>query len=155
MNIYPYLAFSKSAKLLSQTLGIRRIRRENSKFSGGRTKRVMNWGAVELPAEIQKCNVINPAVCVAMASNKLALFTLLEEKDEARIPEFTQYREVAEGWAEDGDVVVCRTLLSGSSGRGIVIANSVDEIVKAPLYTKYVKKLEDITKDRSKGWILV
>lgn len=36
--------------------------------------------------------------------------------------------------------VVCRTLLRGHSGRGIVIADDVSELVQAPLYTQYIKK---------------
>jgi glutathione synthase/RimK-type ligase-like ATP-grasp enzyme len=39
--------------------------------------------------------------------------------------------------------VVCRTILNGSGGRGIVIAETEDQLVQAPLYTKYVKKKDE------------
>lgn len=58
-------------------------------------------------------------------------------------PEWTLYRSVAEEWIKAGDVVVCRTLTRASEGRGIVIAETVDQIVYAPLYTKYFKKKEE------------
>lgn len=55
-------------------------------------------------------------------------------------PEFTTDIDVARGWANAGSTVICRRLLRGSEGRGIVVAETVDQIVAAPLYTKYVKK---------------
>jgi len=42
-----------------------------------------------------------------------------------------------------GFPVVCRTKLRGHSGDGIVIANNADELVDAPLYTKYIKKKDE------------
>lgn len=55
-------------------------------------------------------------------------------------PDFTENRAVAVEWLNDGDAVMCRTLLRASEGRGIVIAETVDQLVHAPLYTRYVKK---------------
>jgi glutathione synthase/RimK-type ligase-like ATP-grasp enzyme len=54
-------------------------------------------------------------------------------------PEFTTSRDNALGWLNDG-TVVCRTLLRGSEGRGIVLAETPELVVEAPLYTKYFKK---------------
>lgn len=58
-------------------------------------------------------------------------------------PEFTRDKNVAAEWIRAGDVVMCRTLTRASEGRGIVIAETVDQIVNAPLYTKYFKKKEE------------
>lgn len=55
-------------------------------------------------------------------------------------PEFTGDRNVAAGWIAAGDSVMCRTLLRASEGRGIVVADTVDQLVPARLYTRYVKK---------------
>lgn len=49
-------------------------------------------------------------------------------------------REDAEQWIEEGSRVVCRTILNGHGGAGIVLASTVEELVDAPLYTKYTKK---------------
>jgi glutathione synthase/RimK-type ligase-like ATP-grasp enzyme len=58
-------------------------------------------------------------------------------------PEFTTDHNIATGWINAGSIVVCRTLLRSCEGRGIVVAESVDQIVAAPLYTKYVKKKKE------------
>lgn len=55
-------------------------------------------------------------------------------------PEFTFDRSVAHSWLADGNVVFCRTLTRASEGRGIVVAETVDQLVDAPVYTKYTKK---------------
>lgn len=55
-------------------------------------------------------------------------------------PEFTFDRELARDWCANGSVVFCRTLTRASEGRGIVVAETVDQLVNAPVYTKYKKK---------------
>lgn len=57
-------------------------------------------------------------------------------------PDWTTERAVAAGWLADGPVV-CRTLLRGSEGRGIVVAETPEQLVDAPLYTKYTKKRKE------------
>lgn len=58
-------------------------------------------------------------------------------------PEFTTDRNTALQWLSDDSVVVCRQLLRASEGRGIVIAETAEELVAAPLYTKYVPKKKE------------
>jgi glutathione synthase/RimK-type ligase-like ATP-grasp enzyme len=72
-------------------------------------------------------------------------FTQLQRFQENAIPcpEFTRDRNVATGWSRDGSGVVCRLLLRGSEGRGIVVAEGPDQVVDAPLYTKYRKKKKE------------
>ena len=59
------------------------------------------------------------------------------------IPSFTTSREEACKWVEEGVTVVCRTILNGHSGAGIVLADKKEDVVKAPLYTKYVPKKDE------------
>jgi hypothetical protein len=73
--------------------------------------------------------------------DKLTQFKRFHENN-VSAPEFTTDRAVAAGWLPDS-AVVCRTLLRGSEGRGIVVAETADQIVAAPLYTKYVKKKKE------------
>jgi hypothetical protein len=54
--------------------------------------------------------------------------------------EFTTSRLEAQAWLELGNVVFCRTLTRASEGRGIVVAETDDQLVPAPVYTKYTKK---------------
>jgi Glutathione synthase/Ribosomal protein S6 modification enzyme (glutaminyl transferase) len=58
-------------------------------------------------------------------------------------PNFTTSIEDAKHWLAEGKVVVCRRLLRGSEGKGIVIATKEDELVHAPLYTEYIKKKKE------------
>lgn len=39
--------------------------------------------------------------------------------------------------------VVCRTILNGHSGAGIVLASKIEELVDAPLYVEYIPKSEE------------
>lgn len=71
---------------------------------------------------------------------QLNLFT----RNNVECPEFTTSRDVAAKWiTDDKSTVVCRTLLRSSEGKGIVVADTVEQLVRAPLYTKYVPKKEE------------
>lgn len=146
--IFAYKPGSASAKALSGALGIQRIKHVGSKFKGAAGKLVINWGASELPAEVLKCRVLNNPNDVNVASNKLQFFRKMsaynfEAADPVRIPDWTIDQLEAEGWLLEGTPVVARQKLTGNSGAGIVMANEGDDIVAAPLYTKYVKKKEE------------
>lgn len=62
------------------------------------------------------------------------------QQNEVPHPDTTRDIAQARAWIEGGDAVMCRQLLRASEGRGIVVAETVDQLVAAPLYTKYVKK---------------
>lgn len=55
-------------------------------------------------------------------------------------PEYTFERGAASDWIANGHVVFARTLTRASEGKGIVVAETVDQLVDAPVYTKYTKK---------------
>jgi glutathione synthase/RimK-type ligase-like ATP-grasp enzyme len=57
-------------------------------------------------------------------------------------PEYTRDVAVARSWLPEGPVM-CRTVLLGSQGRGIVVAENEEALVAAPLYTKYFKKKKE------------
>lgn len=63
--------------------------------------------------------------------------------NDVNCPEFTRDVAVARSWIADGSSVMCRTLLRASEGRGIVVAETEDQLVRAALYTRYVKKKEE------------
>lgn len=85
--------------------------------------------------------VFNNPRAVAEAGDKFSTFQKLDGV--VAIPDWTGDRQVAEEWIAEGHVVVCRTKLRGHSGAGIVIAARLEDMVDAPLYTKYIKKLEE------------
>lgn len=142
MNIFPYKSGSKSAKDLAQALGVKRIKREGSKFKGAAHKVVINWGNSKLPEELLKCHVLNSPEAVSRASNKLSFFKAMAEVG-VSIPRFTEDPQDVQGMLDNNTTVVARTILNGHSGAGIVLLKGDVEIVKAPLYVEYVPKKEE------------
>lgn len=138
MNIYPYKPGSRSAKDLAQSLGVKRIKHRGSRFRPSKNKIVLNWGSSRLPDGYDICQVWNQPEAVAVASNKLSAFNMMSAGG-GRVPLFTTSHDEAVTLLQDGPVV-CRTILTGHSGRGIVIAKTEQELVAAPLYTKYIHK---------------
>lgn len=142
--VYSHNPHSEGAKLLSAALGVKRIKHGNSKFRGAGDKLVVNWGAGTLPDQVNACSVLNKPENIRKASNKLKSFELFQDAG-VSIPQFFKTKEEAREYINGaaGRSVVCRTLLSGHSGAGIVLADSDAELVDAPLYTAYVKKQEE------------
>lgn len=144
--VFPYKPGSNSARELAQALGLRRISHTNSRFRGREEKLVINWGASRVPEEVAKCTVINQPDAVAKASDKLQFF----QNAECRKPDYTTDVEQAIEWCREGATVVARTVLNGHSGQGIVLLEEddtgeieglyVEGVVRAPLFTAYVKK---------------
>ncbi len=137
--IYPYNKGSQSAKLLSEALNVKRLKLVGRKFKGRPDKTVINWGSSKISDQAAACKVINVPEAVMLSSNKLKSFELFKEAG-VSIPPFWTNKDEAEEEIRNGSCIVCRTILSGHSGAGIVIANNVDELVKAPLYVAYIPK---------------
>lgn len=143
--IYPYRTASGSAKDLSKALGVKRIRKNNSKFKGNADKIVINWGCSTVSPEVAKCKVVNTPEAVALAADKLKFFKTIEEHnnetfDIVNIPDVTDSFEEAQRWLDCGVDVVERHVLNGNSGEGIKIKGRGDVIEDCPLYTTYIKK---------------
>lgn len=137
--IYPYNKGSQSAKLLSEALNVKRLKLVGSKFRGRPDKTVINWGSSKISDQAAACKVINAPEAVMLSSNKLKSFELFKEAG-VSIPPFWTTKHEAEEEIRQGVSIVCRTILSGHSGAGIVIADNGDELVQAPLYVAYIPK---------------
>ena len=139
-RIIPYKAGSQSAKVLARELGGLVLRRENSRYVPRASDVIINWGSTAIDPSLIVAGVINDPTMVKSATNKLEFFQLMSEAGPEYIPDF---------WTNASDIpadaypVVCRTILNGHSGAGIVIANSQSELVNAPLYVRYVKKKDE------------
>lgn len=123
---------SLSQELASRGLNSKLIRLENSNYSQRQEDVVINWGTAGSDG-------LNPSHAVAAACNKRDCLHILRDNS-IPIPDFTNNRAEAGNWIDEGSLVVCRTLLRGSAGNGIIIAEDKDSIVDAPLYTRYIKK---------------
>jgi glutathione synthase/RimK-type ligase-like ATP-grasp enzyme len=76
---------------------------------------------------------------VGVATDKLDTLQCLVQHG-ISIPSFTQTKEVAAEFINQGEKIVCRTILTGHSGQGIIVAQTVEELVDCQLYTVLVPK---------------
>lgn len=135
-RILPYKAGSAGAKTLAQGLDGLRLKKTNSKFTPRQGDILINWGSQDLPSRIADADILNHPSKIRRASNKLAYYRHLAT-DEGVTPKY--WESMADIPAEEFPIV-CRTVLDGHSGAGIVIAETPNDIVDAPLYVKYIKK---------------
>lgn len=135
MKFYLWNKFSEGGTALAKALNAKRIKHEGKPI---RVDVLVNWGASNIARGIRAGKVLNTPDAVKRASNKLEAFRAMTGK--VGIPEWTESIVEASEWLRQGHMVVCRTVLNGHSGNGIIIAENEAEIVKAPLYTRYVKK---------------
>lgn len=144
MKLVAYKAGSESAKALSEGLGIKRLKDEGSAWKGKKGDVVINWGrSTDHNAFHSQATIMNSPEAVQTAVCKLKSFLAMEGK--VSIPLFTQKVNEASKWLDAGGVVVCRTILNGHSGQGIVLSSKEENValVKAPLYTEYIKKQDE------------
>lgn len=135
-KIYGYKPGSASAKNLAEHLDTKVLKHVGSKYRPRIGDTVVNWGSHNIPG-FGPAKVLNKDV--RSAGNKLTAFQVMKGGG-VNVPEFWTNKEDIPA---DAYPVVCRKILNGHSGAGIVIADTVDELVPAPLYTKYVKKKEE------------
>lgn len=142
MYIFSYNPNSESYRFLKESLKIRGIKHKNSRFKGNPDKVVINWGCSPLymPPEIMKCQILNHPDAVKKAVNKISFF---EVNKEYSVP-FTTKREEAEKWFKGGLIsVVIREVVEGKGGEGISIISNPEQLIDAPLYTKYIPKTDE------------
>lgn len=143
-RVYPYKQGSRSARALADTLGGRVLKFEDSRYAPRRNDVIINWGASAWPflvGPLERYGVegLNLPMNVQAAANKLTSFQRFREAG-VSIPDF---------WTNPDDIpadrfpIVCRTVLNGHSGAGIVIADNPAALVRAPLYTAYVRKQDE------------
>ncbi len=137
MIIRPYKNFSEGARALKQALVARGVRCFiTQKAPVRKNSLVVNWGGTAAYNQDAYPRVLNrhPEALV----NKLDFFQAVGHTED--VLEWTTDPEVARGWRK----VVCRTVLNGSEGRGIIIwRNGEGDLPRAPLYTKYHKKTHE------------
>jgi hypothetical protein len=107
-------------KLKEKQVKILEIKRIGSKYKQKRKDLIIPWG-------VQHGGKLN----------QLSSFR------NSNIPcsDWTTHYEEASGWIEREYRVLCRTILNGHGGDGIVVASSHEELIdNCPLYVKYVPK---------------
>lgn len=151
--ILPYKRGSRSVRALkeklTQTYGSASILKlTGSNFAPKQRKIVVNYGNSgrgldpQHPVLQATGLMLNGLNEVGLAANKLHTLTTLSQIESLapHLPEWTQSIGVAEGWLEAESKVCVREKLTGHSGEGLSIASTIEELIPAPLYTKYIPK---------------
>lgn len=146
IKLHAYKNGSESAKLLRDALGIKMLLPAGKgKWKGKAGDKLINWGCSTPHPNKNLATYVNTPEAVRSAANKLITqqrFDATPAMAEHTLP-WTTERVTAHQWIENGDTVVCRQKLTGNSGEGIVIAEKVEDLVDAPLYTLYKKKKDE------------
>lgn len=139
VKVLPYKPGSKSARAIVNSLSPLALMKKQNTPVKGRKKLLLNWGHSSPNFSLNGVTVLNKPSAVAIASDKYHALRCMFEVG-VSVPEYTTSLEEAKEWIEAGSMVLCRKLLRANSGRGIVVAKTVEELVPAPLYVKYIKK---------------
>lgn len=146
IKLHAYKNGSESAKLLRDALGIKMLLPNGKgKWKGKAGDKLINWGCSTPHPNKGLATYVNTPEAVRSAANKLITqqrFDATPAMANHTLP-WTTERITAHQWIENGDTVVCRQKLTGNSGEGIVIAEKVEDLVEAPLYTLYKKKKDE------------
>lgn len=127
---------SNGAQTLNRELGnVSRLSRINPVPRQYRT--LINWGNTSPVAERVGLRVLNRPEAIARAVDKIATLRTLQEAG-VRVPEFSTVAP-----ERDRAVWLARTNLRGSGGDGIIVVRRDDPLPAAPLYVKYIPKLEE------------
>ena len=138
VRIRPYKRGSSSARRLAAALDCKVLKFEGSRFRARVSDVLINWGnksylhaiAANEPRVFNKPDNIAP--------HKLAFY----QAHERFVPPFTTDKEVALKWVNKS-AVMCRTILNGSGGAGIIVASEGSDVVDAKLYVRYIKKMSE------------
>jgi hypothetical protein len=134
-RVLPYKFGSHSAKTLSEVLGGKLLKLNNSSFVPSPNDVIINWGN---RLQSSRCTINGNMTAMTLASNKLWFFQHFA--GEPYVPEFWTRKEDI---PDEAFPVVCRTVLTGHSGAGIVLADVRSQLVSAPLYVRYVPKQDE------------
>jgi hypothetical protein len=143
VKIWPYKMGSKSARLLARTLGSLRLHTASRTYRPRRTHVILNWGNSQEATWYEEAlfrgvKLLNHPEAVSVAANKLKTFRAFTENNVPH-PAWTTSKDEAIQMIEDGHKVYCRQQLTGRSGSGIIVSETPEQLVPAPLYTKGVK----------------
>lgn len=142
-RVLPYRQGSKGARNLADALGGKVLKLEGSKFVIRQGDILVNWGNTNTPEYFNgRMDLFanGNTHLLRDVTNKLHFFQKMERDNEDIIPKFWTNMQ---GIPDEAFPIVCRTVLAGHSGDGIVIAADRSELVPCQLYVQYVKKQDE------------
>jgi glutathione synthase/RimK-type ligase-like ATP-grasp enzyme len=140
--IQPYKAKSTSARRLKEEL------KDLICDKAVQATHVLNWGNSKPFLASSSAYIINHPEFMGEIVNKKSFFELMNFINESsslkvlKTPVFFTTKADCISWMSlnPGKEVVCRTILNGSDGKGIVISSNPEEVPECDLYTEYIKK---------------
>ena len=138
VKILPYKTGSRSAKALSAALSVKQLKLSGSKWKPKVDSVVINWGNSGFYDEFEGCLMLNGPELICQVKNKLDFFKNMSGNE--WLPPFWTNKEDI---PDEAFPIVCRTILTGHSGAGIVVADTRDDVVDCQLYVKYIKKMKE------------
>jgi len=140
--IYTYKRDNHSSKKIADVLGCSRIFAEDE-YRYQETDLIVNWGSGYRPQWWKNdIKILNHPTAVIKSINKAFSFNVFSQNS-ITIPERTTDISTAVTWIREGEIVFCRQILDGLNGHGIVVAKNEEQLVNAPLFTKYVKNRDE------------
>lgn len=138
--IYPHNLASEGTSSLAEKFNAKKVLPDGKYKPKVNEHIVINWGSSTVPNwATNGLEVLNSWENISVSVNKLKTFDKLKESG-VSIPDYTTDIEVAKVWIGEKNIVMCRTKLNSSQGDGIVVAKTVEDLVPAKLFVKYVKK---------------
>lgn len=131
LKIFPYKLGSLSAKRLARAL---RVLRVGHNYNAKRSDIIVNWGNSNPPHFKWIEQDLNKPNSIQLACDKLTTFNVLSQNGFTDLPIWSINKQKIYELAKGKDIY-CRTTTTGHSGRGIVIANTISNLINAPLYT--------------------
>jgi len=140
-----YTIFSRSLRNLQSQLRedqqdrrVLRVKKTSTRYKRRPSDKIIAWGPTLPSPHVNQ----QQEAAKKIASNKLLAFRAFKEHG-VTTPEWTDDINVAQDWHNAGKLVVCRTLLTSHSGKGIVFTSlGPDGLMPVPakLYVQYKKK---------------
>lgn len=140
---------SNGAAALADALGIKRIKRENSRFTPDFSKLVINWGNSAdgrlPPFMAAHANWLNSPQAVGNATDKRTCWSLLANNGVPTVQWCCDIENAIFWLQELKEDVLIRTQLKSSGGAGIHVLKSEEccKIGRRDLYTKIIELVKD------------
>lgn len=142
IRIYSHSMASKGQREVKKELNERghnclTLKKTGSSYQHQGSHLVINWGFRRAPFfTAPDTHFLNGNMeGIHAAADKLLTFKVWEDAG-VRAPLYAEDRQGAEELFGHGAKVYCRTLRTGSKGRGIVVSNTIEELVGCELYTQ-------------------
>jgi glutathione synthase/RimK-type ligase-like ATP-grasp enzyme len=119
-----------------------KLRLLSTNLGSGSLKRIAEGLSTKLGYKVWRSSKTKPKrehLKYGDQKDKIAQYKYFAENNIPAL-EFTTNQQAAKDWTSVGDVVVIRKLTRASEGKGIVLAETPEQVIAAPVYTKYKKK---------------